>query len=89
MSRSQPGSHTAQRQITEEIRRIRFDSRPSRTRDIVPQGMERDTFFDQRGAMTTSDGQMLVEQVFQSVVTERLALCGGKHRIGGLPLAFS
>jgi hypothetical protein len=35
MSRSQPGPHTAQSQIAEEIRRIRFDSRPSRTQDIV------------------------------------------------------
>jgi hypothetical protein len=58
-------------------------------RERMPQGMERDAFFDQRRAVTASDGQMLVEQVFQSVVTERLAPRGGKERIGRLPLPFS
>lgn len=38
--------------------------------------------------MATSDGQVLVEKVLQSVVTERLTSCGGKERIGRLPLTF-
>src|SRR6266481_2009120 len=58
-------------------------------RERVPQGMRRDAFFVQGGTMTASHNQVLVEQIFQAVMTQGIPSCGRKDRIGSLSLTFS
>src|SRR5260370_28761381 len=79
MSRSQPGSHTAKSQITEEIPRIRFDSRPSQTRDIVSKLMERHALFPQGGTGLAGGLNLFPQNVAHAIGAETTTTCIGKH----------
>src|SRR5471030_2367393 len=43
----------------------------------------------QRWALPTCSGEMLVQQVLQSIVTQRSSACGWKDRFGRLALALA
>jgi hypothetical protein len=87
MSRSQPGPDTAQSQIAEEIRRIRFDSRHSLTRDIVPHDMRRDISSMQCRSFSSGQSGVLSQYIGDTITGQFVASDVAEDDVAGTRLA--